>query len=163
MAEPERMTDLVAADQFAYPADSVLDEAKVVADRTADIRALDISPQSSSPVQEVKKWCILMPSISTFASLVGSFVWAAGAGHGESPLDDTGPGGYRRRILFQRGGRPHGCASISRWICSALLTRFFRARVQMAEHVRLFWLVLAPHVTQLLMAVRSCGSTGRNN
>ena len=40
---------------------------------------------------------------------------------------------------------------MSRRICSALLTRFLHARVQMAEHVRLFWLVLAPHVTHLLM------------
>ena len=40
---------------------------------------------------------------------------------------------------------------MSRRICSALLTLFLHARVQMAEHVRLFWLVLAPHVTHLLM------------
>ena len=42
---------------------------------------------------------------------------------------------------------------MSRRICSALLTQFLRARVQMAEQVRLFWLVLAPHVTHLLKGV----------
>ena len=45
---------------------------------------------------------------------------------------------------------------MSRRICSTLLTWFLLARVQMAEHVRLFWLVLAAHVTYLLMAVTSC-------
>jgi hypothetical protein len=44
---------------------------------------------------------------------------------------------------------------MSRRICSTLLTWFLLARVQIAEHVRLFWLVLAAHVTHLLMAVTS--------